>query len=103
MKDKYDQAVKYLTTHPEKIYMQWIRGADLFQFAHRMPQAPYACGCITMIKGGGYHAQTPEITAAIKDDPRIPEDVDDITPENLPVFAEWQRRLDRDLGGKEVE
>jgi len=55
-------------------------------------------GCLTMIRGeGGYVAQTEILTKAIVADDRIPDDAAKVTKDSLPVFAEWQRRFDREL------
>lgn len=56
------------------------------------------CGCLTLVRCGSMDAQTPELTDAIRADERLPLQVDDITREHLPVFAEWQRRIDKELG-----
>jgi hypothetical protein len=37
------------------------------------------------------------LTKAIRADARIPEGPQWITVNDLPVFAEWQRRLDKEL------
>ena len=42
---------------------------------------------------------TPELTKAIRKDPRIPKLPKNITVADLPVFAEWQRRLDKEIRG----
>lgn len=59
------------------------------------------CGCITMIRGSNFYvAATPELTAEIRSDERIPKNADLIRVEHLPVFAEWQRKLDIALDRK---
>jgi len=98
--DKYDEAIKYLTEHPDEIYEAWVnnrlhRAGCLFQFCGDGLQP--GVGCPTMVRGGRYHAATPELTAAIRADDRLPDFSDVITPATLPVFAEWQRRLDKEL------
>lgn len=117
MSDKYQKAVEYLTKHPGEIFDAWLDVNEhpagcLFQFANQFGFQRYGydraswttttiCGCITEIRGCGYLAETPELTAAIRADKRIPERPDDIKPHHLPVFAEWQARLDRELRCKE--
>lgn len=99
--DKYDRAIKFLQKHPAQIESAWISGLS-------DPTAPGAVlftsagdsmshGCLTMIRGGGWDAATRKLTRAIRADKRIPDNGDYITVANLPVFAEWQRRLDREL------
>jgi len=99
MKDKYDEAVEYLTAHPGEIRDTWrypfdSRAGCLFNYA-----AP-GCGCLTQIarmsSDGVPHRD--DLTEAIRADSRIPRRSIDITVESLPVFAEWQRRLDVELG-----
>lgn len=108
MPDKYDRAIAYLTEFPAGIGGAWGvlagRGAPLFQFV--TPTGEYAsrpgdereCGCLTTIKGHGFAAWTDELEAAIRADDRIPESGSAVTLSDLPVFAEWQRRIDRELG-----
>lgn len=38
-----------------------------------------------------------ELTHAIRSDDRIPENAREITLEHLPVFKEWQERLDKEI------
>lgn len=103
MKDKYDEAVEYLTQNPTKILDAWHHphsqtGGCLFVHAGRR----FICGCLTQIRKGIYDAETPALTAAIRADGRIPVDVAEITVASLPVFTEWQRRLDKELNRAEV-
>jgi len=108
MPDKYDKAIAYLTQHPKEIMDAWYDGgvcqlpsahpaACLFQYAGNSPFK--CCGCLTMVKNG-CRAETPELTKAIRADERIPNGCEAITLEHLPVFAEWQRRLDKELNRK---
>lgn len=96
--DAYDDAVAYLTEHPEEIIRAWRSpqthpGGALFAFVGN------SCGCLSMIRGSdGYVATTAELTLAIRSDERIPSDPDCITVNHLPIFAGWQRRIDRELG-----
>lgn len=102
MKDKYDEAIEYLTEHPEEIYETWnsaisnseLPGACLFRACSNDSKKCY--GCLIQVRYREYPAQTPELTAAILADKRIPP-ANEITVEDLPVFAEWQRRLDKEL------
>jgi hypothetical protein len=103
--DKYDMAVEYLTEHPDEIYDAWgnpflHKGGCLFQFCNANGYNAIICGCLTQIRRGGYAAETEELTEEIRNDERIPSSALDIRAEHLPVFAEWQRRLDKELRGR---
>ena len=96
--DKFDEAVAYLTEHPYEIQLAWDRpsnhtGGCLFRFCS--PNQQDRCGCLTQVRRLDWGAFTFELTTAIRQDERIPSDVNDIKVEHLPVFAEWQRRLDQ--------
>lgn len=96
--DIYDEEIKRLSKDPDKIYSAWLYGDDhspLFDAAGpvRGPSAGY--GCLTQVKGGTHKAASKCLTAAIQADTRIPEDVNKIKLKHLPVFAEWQRKLDK--------
>jgi hypothetical protein len=109
-KDKYDEAIEWLTEHPEHVMQAWYqregatqhRAHCLFQRTNRLPQHP-VCGCLTQIRRNPnlHRAPNNDLTEDIYNDTRIPSSVLDITIAHLPVFAEWQRRLDREFGGKE--
>lgn len=109
MKDKYDIAIEYLTEYPEEILDTWNSPFNyphgcLFQMV--TPSGNYQtpewnsdqCGCLTQVKYKSYPAWTPELTNEICNDERIPSSRN-ITVADLPVFAEWQRRLDREIRG----
>lgn len=100
-RDAYDEAVDYLSEHPKEIFKAWYPSAPrhgcLFRYAEADNSHRLGTGCLTMIRYGGFIAETEELTARIRADERIPDD-DRITPDHLPVFAEWQRELDRVLG-----
>lgn len=87
----------------ERVLSDWTDARDLFRFASVNGYASRdskgkAIGCLTMVRGGkACLAATPELTAAIRADDRLPSDEEHITPEHLPVMAEWQRRLDKEL------
>lgn len=106
-KDKYDEAIEYLTENPHEIETVWMHPFDhkagcLFMFVipNDVEFRPdrKLCGCLTTIRNCGYAAWTDELTEAIRADDRIPNDLKDITIEKLPIFAEWQRRIDKELG-----
>jgi hypothetical protein len=97
--DQYDEAIKYLTENPKQIKEAWHQpttrmGGCLFDFF-----AP-AMLCLTQVKERsiGHLDWIPEGWSRetfdeLLNDDRIPMNVDGITVESLPVFAEWQRRL----------
>ena len=111
--DKYDEAIAYFTKYPEEIGEAWAVGHKhhcLFQMTcgHvcRMDDDededecyPAQCGCLTMVRenNGYWKAPTDELTDEISRDQRIPRKREDIRVSDLPVFAEWQRRLDKEL------
>jgi hypothetical protein len=123
-KDKYDHAIDYLTANPEEIYEAWAspgayegRGGELFGFVAPdwtdcSASAKYegmrsgTCGCLQQIRaakvedgkdGTSGHAAMAywnRLWDLIASDRRIPVSGSDITVEDLPVFAEWQREVD---------
>ena len=116
-RDVYTKAIGYFSriyrekgedSFKDAVFSAWIkprdiRGGSLFGYAS--PSRNYfnydntvTCGCLTQIKILQEPGPTPELTQAILDDPNIPEKVGDIHhPSQLRVFAQWQRRLDREL------
>jgi hypothetical protein len=98
-RDKYDDAVEYLTAHPSDIRRAWD-----YPHSHSAGclflQTGSGCtnGCLTQIRANlEYRAPKNSITKAIRADARIPMNPADIDVGSLPVFAEWQRRLDKEL------
>jgi hypothetical protein len=93
--DKYDKVIKYLTESPTEIEDAWNQPTSHKAgclFAHVNDKS----GCLTQIRysleifGDG----TPLVIQASQDE-RIPESVELITVESLPVFAEYQRKFDK--------
>ena len=93
MSDKYDEAIKFLVEHPEEIFEAWespCRGPAgcLFLFASRNGESVYkglgkkCVGCLSQIRAGGKESEIEYCVEGM---------------ETLPVFAEWQRRLDREI------
>jgi hypothetical protein len=100
--DKYHAAIVFLIAHPDVIHHAWESvgmdiGGCLFGFVNEDPTYRGEYGCLTEIRCGRHVAPTAALTNAIRRDTRIPENGDDITVEHLEVFAEWQRRLDKEL------
>lgn len=119
--DKYGLAIDYLTSYPDEIVDAWgdpegHEAGCLFEYAMRVRpplKMEWNVGCLTLIRRDSlreyddddiryltddpYVAETPELTRRIQDDERIPIRPDYIKVEDLPVFAEWQRILDREL------
>jgi hypothetical protein len=62
------------------------------------------CGCLTQIRRGSHEATDPFLTSNIQNDARLAVHVEDIKhPDELPVYAEWQRRMDRKWPGRNKE
>ena len=122
MKDKYDEAIDWLVANPtddsgrESTFEAWFlphedtpefiaKAHCLFQFATPSGGEDGDCGCLTQIRRGGSRtAWTQELTEAIAADSRIPSKAIDLKylrgdklRAALQPFAEWQRRLDREI------
>lgn len=100
--DKYDKAIKYLQKNPLEIPKAWESpkthpAGCLFQFAKENKAVYPNMGCPTMIRGESGQAQTDSLTQRISNDIRIPTRPQHITLNNLYVFAEWQRIIDKEL------
>lgn len=128
--DKYDEAIEWLVEHADDEtgcrynVIQWAWDLDdEFPIAHCLfqlctpgglsspnPQGK-VCGCLTQVRRSEntLDAWTPELTAAIRADERIPGSIegisklrDDELRAALQPFAEWQRKLDREIRGVEA-
>lgn len=111
--DCYDAAIAWLEEQGDYAIMAIPRAwsspsgdeghpaESLFFYCHRVGSGTIAfshgCGCLTQVRRG-VEAQTKSLTLAIRADSRLPDNPDDIRPHHLPIFAEWQRRIDRELG-----
>lgn len=117
-KDVYDEAIEYLTSDPltfrERVLRAWgslsQKGGCLFAYVSPNRKSRWggdSVGCLTTIRlgelGSRENACTPELTVAIRNDDRIPRNPHAIKPKDLPVFAEWQRRLDKELNRPPLE
>jgi len=109
MADKYDDDIAEIMKEVEEgedfsavVNEHWCNASPLFQYAtpldvRRRPDGK-ECGCLTMIrKYPDCSAWTDKLTEEIRSDERIPFSAWTVTPEDLPVFAEWQRRLDKEI------
>ena len=108
--DKYDLQIQKLLEDPKLINKDWTEGVGLFQFAS--PDGtignngnPENYGCLTTIRGSLYYVSTtPELTAEIRADTRIPKNPsENMTREQMEIFAKWQRRLDKVIRGLHFE
>lgn len=111
MKDKYDLAVEYLTAHPKEIEKSWRLNGTKYHYLFRhianrsfnhWQDVPSECGCLTLIRCAGDKyaldkdgAVDLKLSDAIKCDTRIPKRAGLIDINLLPLFAEWQRRIDK--------
>lgn len=109
MSDKYDKAIEYFNENPDEIVKIWNNpigdpNGCLFQYVSEtgryFSNEDKPCGCLVQIRGYGECACTKELTDAIYADTRIPRSENCITLANLHVFAEWQRRIDKELNRK---
>lgn len=97
--DKYDEQInriKAATDPHQAIQEEWGNSKGLFAMV-----AGSNSGCLTMIRNRSELANgvtgRPDLTSEIERDERLPCKPQYITVDHLPVFAEWQRRLDREL------
>jgi hypothetical protein len=106
MEDKYTSAIEYLKKNPNQIVEAWQNpeahpAGCLFSSVSpsgRLHAFTFdgdtRCGCLTQVRAGLFPAYTPELTRAIRADDSLPDDEDNITIDHLPLFAEWQRKID---------
>lgn len=115
--DKYDEAIAMLTEHPDQLESAWCGSHPQHElhpahclFQHVTPSGfqekradGKVCGCLTLIRGATVRsayasvAWTDELTKEIGADQRIPVASEHVTVADLPVFAEWQRKIDKEL------
>lgn len=120
MTDKYDEEIGRLSSlHGDAftvaVSKAWGCGSLLFRYAGYEDGNEEDddgnlrdCGCLTQIRedsgpcGFGVFAVSGEhredLTRAIAEDERLPDSPWQIEHKHLPIFAEWQRRLDKELG-----
>ena len=114
--DIYDKAITYLKNNPTQISEVWDDPKShfsgvLFQavtpsgYSEENPEGLF-CGDICEIHSFLAHGWTEVLEEAIAQDHRIPKlfannnHVPKITVDTLPVFAEWQRKIDAILNRK---
>jgi hypothetical protein len=100
----YDAQIAKLTKNPKLIPIEWQMGNGLFKVIGNNQIDDCHAGCLTTIRdadpsvmdkayiNGEYD---PVLTKQIRDDNRLPRYVRDITVEMLPVFKEWQEKIDK--------
>lgn len=117
--DKYDRAIAFLTENPNLIHKTWnnagysvddiasrermtyaqAEATCLFVMASMNGQHRRNCGCLTQIRAWtDYGSEWPDLTKEIKADIRIPTRGEHIEVGHLKVFADYQRRIDREYG-----
>ena len=79
-----------------------LRATDSILFDMASRTRDYPCGCLTQVsdRASGYIAATAALTDAIRADEAVPSKPTELTLADLPVFADWQRRLDREIPGR---
>ena len=104
--DVYDREVERLTKaekrRPGAILTAWRFGrkhSPLFDSC-ATDRDNTKCGCLTQVRNLWDDAETEALTNSIRADTRIPDDPEKVTPAHLPIFAEWQRKIDKLLGRK---
>jgi hypothetical protein len=100
VKDIYDEQIERLTANPREIFSEWFDAIGLFKKTGGSNDLN--SGCLTQIRHTylQYSAVIKGrvdilLTEAIRKDDRLPTSSSDIKVEHLPVFAEWQRKIDK--------
>ena len=108
--DRYDEAIEYLVERPEEVGDAWHlpddeEGGLLFQCCSS------SSGCLTQVHGGSLRGPKPELTLEIIDDDRLHKSIGHLSAALLSTdsldarrailqpYAEWQRRMDREIRG----
>lgn len=97
-KDKYDLAIEFLKQAPATMIGEAWQDPEHHEAGCLFMWANKSAGCLTQIRKHDCYLDGTPLVAEISKDERIPKNWDEITVEILPFFAEWQRRLDRELG-----
>lgn len=113
-KDKYDQAIQYLTANPNEVYRAWNSPRNHHEAGclFKMVGDGTFVGCLTQIAMGEAEAATRELTTLIRSEQRLAIDVIQIEGSGgakevsrkllplLPLFAKYQRVVDKKLNLK---
>jgi len=101
----YDEQIAYLKENPDAIYSHWDRPTQFGPLFKKVTLEPriinFKCGCLTQIRNDvdkfAYiqGEMNFDLTDEIRNDERIPKHGSYITIEDLPVFKEWQERIDK--------
>lgn len=102
--DAYDHMVAYLTDNPDQIHDAWNIPTGHVAGALFAPLGSGCEACLTQLRvrnsySPGYLYGTAGLAIAeeVRLDERIPSNGNGITLKHLPIFAEWQRRIDKEL------
>lgn len=105
--DKYDKQIEEIKSGHSTIKEDWYKAKGLFAFATdckaELSSVEATVGCLVMIRNssGIVLAQDQELAKKLTNeillDKRLPRLPEEIKEEHLPVFAEWQRRLDKEI------
>jgi hypothetical protein len=119
MADKYDEAIAELEGAKDfnrAVTSAWVDAGEkttaglLFQFCNKKNERGrqvamsdngnvVRIGCLTQIRDSPLHiAETETLTTAIRADEKLPNSTDGVRHEHLSLLADWQRRIDRELG-----
>lgn len=102
--DIYAQEIKRLKNATStELWNEWCAASPLFRFVTPHNDCSEQrfdgklCGCLTSVRRPENVAWTTKLTQEIKRDKRIPVSPRNLKPKHLPVFAEWQRKIDKEL------
>lgn len=101
--DFYDTEIERITRSSKPLNEFWLETSDrqarspLFAYVTPDRRCSLEGGCLTQIKAGLTGACTPALARAIRKDQRLPKSGFLIELKHLPVFAQWQRRIDKML------
>src|SRR6187402_3166922 len=100
--NRYDKQIEHLTKYPAEIPLHWGQGVGLFKVIGA--GLGLHAGCLTTIRDADPLVMDKayingvideDITNAIKNDERLPKKNLDIKIEHLPIFKEWQEKIDK--------
>ena len=101
-RDVYDAEVERCSGPEIRLSTEWGHPLSLFsECSPRRWDAATECGCLTQVHSRSQKACTVALTDAIRADSRIPDWPREMEPHHLATFAEWQRRMDREIPDRE--